>query len=57
MMCMRCGSKDTWRDGCTELGGRRWRCTQCRRRFTARASSAFSRRGFPNDLSALAVRW
>ncbi len=44
-------------DGTTALGGQRWRCTTCRRRFTARSRSAFSRRGFPDEIIALAVRW
>ena len=57
MRCVRCGSEATRRDGQTRLGGQRWRCRQCRRRFTARSTSAFSRRCFPNDLIALAVRW
>jgi transposase-like protein len=54
--CVRCGSTETWRDGASRLGGRRWRCLTCRRRFTARSTSAFSRRGFPDDVIALAVR-
>jgi len=29
----------------------------CRRRFTARSASAFSRHAFPDDVIALAVRW
>jgi transposase-like protein len=44
-------------DGTTELGGQRFRCCRCRRRFTRRSSSAFSGRGFPDDIIALAVRW
>jgi IS6 family transposase len=55
--CVRCGSGATRRDGQTRLGGQRWRCTGCRRRFTARSSSAFSRHAFPDDVIALAVRW
>jgi transposase-like protein len=39
------------------LGGQRWRCADCGRRFTARSASAFSRHDFPDDLIALAVRW
>jgi transposase-like protein len=57
MRCVRCGSEQTRRDGSTRLGGQRWRCAACRRRFTARSTSAFSRRCFPDDLIALAVRW
>jgi IS6 family transposase len=55
--CVRCGSGATRRDGRTRLGGQRWRCATCRRRFTARSSSAFSRHGFLDDVIALAVRW
>lgn len=57
MQCIRCASTVTRRDGQTRLGGQRWRCNACRRRFTARAASAFSRHGFPDDVIALAVRW
>jgi transposase-like protein len=39
------------------LGGQRWRCNDCRRRFTARSTSAFAQHGFPDDVIALAVRW
>jgi IS6 family transposase len=55
--CLRCGSEATRRDGCTRLGGQRWRCGTCRRRFTARSRSAFSGHGFPDEVIALAVRW
>jgi transposase, IS6 family len=54
---VRCGSGATGRDGQTRLGGQRWRCRECRRRFTARSTSAFSRHAFPDDVIALAVRW
>src|ERR687893_814618 len=57
MTCVRCGSGRTRRDGQTRLGGQRWRCNDCRRRFTARSASAFSGRGFADDVIALAVRW
>ena len=58
MRCIRCGSQPIRRDGQTRLRGQRWRCTTCRRRFTARSTSAFSRRCFPDGLLiALAVRW
>ncbi len=56
MRCIRCGSEATRRDGRTWLGGQRWRCNECRCRFTARSTSAFSRHGFPDDVSAVAVR-
>ncbi len=54
---MRCGSEATRRDGRTRLGGQRWRCHACRRRFTARSASAFSRHDSPDEVIALAVRW
>jgi transposase-like protein len=38
-------------------GRQRWRCRDCRRRFTARSASAFSRRGSADEAIALAVRW
>jgi transposase, IS6 family len=57
MQCIRCGSRTTRRDGHTRLGGQRWRCKDCRRRFTARSTSAFSHRGFADEIITLAVRW
>ena len=57
MQCIRCRSEATRRDGKTRLGGQRWRCADCQRRFTARSPSAFSRHGTPDDVIALAVRW
>ena len=57
MQCSWCGSTATRRDGQTRLGGQRWRCRTCRRRFTARSASAFSGRGFADEVIALAVRW
>ena len=57
MGCVRCGSERTRRDGHTRLGGQRWRCNQCNRRFTARSTSAFTHHRFPNEVIALAVRW
>ena len=57
MQCIRCGSTATRRDGRTRLGGQRWRCHRCQRRFTARSTSAFSRCCFSDGLVALAIRW
>jgi transposase-like protein len=57
MRCIRCGSMARRRDGYTRLGGQRWRCTACRRRFTARSASAFSRHGFADEVIALSIRW
>ncbi len=56
MHCIRCGSEATRNDGQTRLGGQRWRCNGCGRRFTARSRLAFTRHGFPDDVIALAVR-
>jgi transposase-like protein len=55
--CIRCGSGATRRDGQTRLGGQRWRCGDCQRRFTRRSTSAFSGHAFSDDIIALAVRW
>jgi transposase-like protein len=57
MQCPRCNSEALTRDGTTQLGGQRFRCSCCNRRFTRRSSSAFSGRAFPDDVIALAVRW
>lgn len=57
MICIRCDSERIRKDGQTRLGGQRWRCNDCGRRFTARSTSAFSHHAFPDDVIALAVRW
>jgi transposase-like protein len=57
MACIRCAGGRTRQDGRTRLAGQRWRCNDCRRRFTARSASACSGRGFADDVIALAVRW
>ncbi len=57
MQCIQCDSRATRRDGRTRLGGQRCRCNECRRRFTARSSSTFSRRCFTYEVIALATRW
>src|SRR6266849_3486207 len=57
MWCPRCMSVIVTKDGTTELGGQRFRCAQCGRRFTRRSISAFSGRAFPDDIIALAIRW
>ncbi len=57
MRCIRCESERIRKDGQTRLGGQRWRCNDCGRRFTARSTSAFSHHAFPDDVIALAVRW
>lgn len=57
MACPRCNSEVVTKDGTTQLGGQRFRCSHCSRRFTRRSSSAFSRRAFSDDIITLAVRW
>jgi transposase-like protein len=57
MSCPRCSSLIVTNDGTTQLGGQRFRCSQCGRRFTRRSTSAFSRRAFADDIIVLAVRW
>ena len=57
MPCPRCTSELVTKDGVTELGGQRFSCSNCGRRFTRRSNSAFSGRAFPDDIIALAVRW
>jgi transposase-like protein len=57
MSCPRCNSEAVTKDGRTQLGGQRFRCSHGGRRFSGRSSSAFSGRAFPDDIIALAVRW
>ena len=53
MSCPRCESVSVTKDGTTQLGGQRFRCGHCGRRFTRRSSSAFSGRNFPDDVGRL----
>jgi hypothetical protein len=57
MACVRCGNSETRRDRHTRHGGQHWRGDACRRRFTGRSTSAFSRQRLPDDVIALDVRW
>src|SRR4030081_355969 len=57
MPCPRCNSEVVMKDGTTQLGGQRFRCSRCARRFTRPSDSAFPCREFPDDVIALAVRW
>src|SRR3979490_1302769 len=57
MSCPRCQLVTVTKEGSTLLGGQRFRCSRCGRRFTRRSSSAFSGRAFPDDIIAVAVRW
>src|ERR687886_757600 len=57
MPCPRCRSEVVTKDGTTPLGGQRFRCRRCGRRFTRRSGSAFSGRVFADEIIALAVRW
>src|SRR6266571_185974 len=57
MSCPRCSSESVTKDGTTGLGGQRFRCSRCRRRFTRRSTSAFSGRAFADDIIVLAIRW
>ncbi len=50
MKSIQCESERIRKDGQTRLGGQRWRCNACGRRFTARSTSAFSHHGFPDDV-------
>src|SRR5262249_1514637 len=55
--CPRCSSGSVTKDGTTKLGGQRFSCSRCSRRFTLRSSSAFSGRAFADEIIVLAVRW
>ncbi len=57
MSCPRCSSESVTKDGTTGLGGQRFRCSRCSRRFTRRSTSAFSGRAYADDIIVLAVRW
>src|SRR3979490_2257700 len=57
MACPRCNLVSVIKDGTAQLGGQRFPCSRCDRRFTRRSNSGFSGRVFPDDIIALAVRW
>src|SRR5438876_9319161 len=57
MSCPRCSSESVTKDGTTGLGGQRFGCSRCSRRFTRRSTSAFSGRAYADDIIVLAVRW
>src|SRR5919202_6747310 len=57
MPCPRCRPEAVTKDGTTPLGGQRFRCRSCGRRFTRRSGSASSGHAFADDIIALAVRW
>jgi len=57
MSCLGCHSEAVIKDGCTPLGGQRFRCGDCGHRFTRRSNSAYTGRFFPDDVISLAVRW
>ena len=52
-----CQSDAVTRDSTTPLGGQRFHCSSCGRRFTRRSSSGFPGHGLADDIIALAVRW
>jgi transposase-like protein len=55
--CPTCGAATTRKDGHDRRGGQRFRCGDCRCRFTATTGTPFSGYRFPPDAIALAVRW
>ena len=57
MQCDRCGGEDFTKAGQDRQARQLYRCRACKRRLTARSSSAFSGYRFPDDSIALAVRW
>src|SRR3977135_1598682 len=57
MVCPRCSSESVTKDGTTGLGGQRFRCGRCSRRFKPRSTSAFSARAYADHSILLAVRW
>ncbi len=57
MQCDRCQGQQFTKAGRDRQGRQLYRCHTCRRRITARSSSAFSGYRFPDEIIALAVRW
>jgi transposase-like protein len=56
-VCPTCGAAATRKDGYDRRGGQRFRCSECRCRFTATTGTPFAGYRFPPDVIALAVRW
>jgi transposase-like protein len=57
MQCDRCGGEQLPKAGHDRAGRLQYRYRPCRRRLTARTTSAFCGFGFPDDIIAVAVRW
>ncbi len=57
MRCDRCGGEQFTKAGRDRQARQVYQCQACRRRLTARSTSAFSGYRFPDEIIALAVRW
>jgi len=57
MQCQRCAGEQFAKAGRDRSGRQIYQCAMCGRRQTARSVSAFRSYRFPDDISALAVRW
>ncbi len=57
MRCQRCAGEQFVKAGFDRATRQMHRCTTCRRRQTARSTSAFGGYRFPDDVIALEVRW
>ncbi len=57
MRCVRCGGEAFSKAGLDQQERQVYQCAACHRRQTARSVSAFCSYRFPDDVSALAVRW
>ena len=57
MLCPRCHSTHTIRDGLPSPADQRHRCRRCQRTFTERTGTVFAGYRFPVEIILMAVRW
>ena len=55
--CLHCSNTRTHKDGRDRARKQRYRCSACRRSFTARTGTPFTNHRWPRDVIVMAVRW
>jgi transposase-like protein len=55
--CPHCSGTKAHKDGRDRAGKQRYRCSTCRRSFTARTGTPFKNHRWPQNVITMAVRW